>query len=461
MTTDLNDLVRRAFDDIIEAAGDLGPCPTSDDFLLVRQTMPPVPRRSLARIGTAGRSESTAHRWVAIAAGLLVVVGVGASAWVARRPDAPPTASGSIDLGSVDHFASGSVTEIDDPPLFVINDPSAGIAVFDARSTHLGCRLVPNTADEADSARVPDPDVGFVDPCHGSLFDRVGNKLAGPAPRSMDRFEVTIANQHVFVDVSQPIRGDSSTTPVYSGTDLDTTLPAVGRGWADPMDFSLSPDTNARLYNAWQTAIADCMHARGFNDHQPVSYPTNADFKDLVNPLDRRFATVMGYHELPAEPNDLNNYTGEISLASGECANAAYPEIWGRISEYINVNDQLRAGLSAAIAGFAGTEVGRSATSRWAACMAERGHEYPSRSDAIGAYADRPTISADEIITRLDDLDCDVAVSYTQAQHDWEQVQVDAWRQDQRETIDSALDLKQLVDQHLVEVEADQRESQD
>ena len=85
--------------------------------------------------------------------------------------------------------------------------------------------------------------------------------------------------------------------------------------------------------------------------------------------------------------------------------------------------------------------------------MAEHGHQYQSRSDAVNAFADRPTISADEIATRLDDLDCDVTVGYTQTQHDWEQARVDAWRQDESDTIDSALDQKQRVDQQLIEIE--------
>ncbi len=51
----------------------------------------------------------------------------------------------------------------------------------------------------------------------------------------------------------------------------------------------------------------------------------------------------------------------------------------------MNLNDQLRSGLSAAIAGFPDSAVGRAATSQWAACMAERDHPYRSRSDAMNA----------------------------------------------------------------------------
>ena len=457
MTADLDDVVRRAFDNIIGAAGDLGSCPAPNASQLARDDASRDLLRSGTRNGAAGHSASTARRWVAVAAGLLLVVGVGGIAWIEQRPDARPPASGTIDLGPVDRFGAGTVATIDDPPLFVVNDPSTGITVFDAHSTHLRCILVVNGSGTDDSDRSPNPDAGFVDPCHGSFFDRSGNKLGGPAPRGMDTYPVTITDEHLLVDLSQPITGDPATIPTYPGEGLDTALPLVGRAWADSMDFSLAPDDNARLYTAWQTAIAECMHGRGYNDYQPVPYPPNTDFQDRVNPLDRRYATIMGYHELPAEPVDPNTHTDESYVSAGDCANSAYADTFGRLRDYINVNDQLRGSLSAAIDDFPASDLGRAVTSRWAECMAERAHQYQSRVDAITAYAARPTIRAVEIATRLDDLDCDVEVGYTAAQHDWEQAQINTWRQDHRDAIQNALDQKQLVAQQLAEIEASQR----
>ena len=460
MTNDLQDAVRRAFGDIIDATGDLGPCPTTADGLLERQPSPAGLHGPRSRSDVDGSSTSGPHRWLAIAAGLLLVVGVGAIAWVAQRPDAATTSSGLTDLGPIDKFAPGSITAIDDPPLFVVNDPATRITVFDAHSTHLDCLLVTNDGTDT-TVGVPDLDVAFIDPCHGSLFDRAGNKLAGPAPRSMDRYPVTTSEQHVLVDLSEPIPGDPSTTPLYSGDALDLTLPIVGRGWADSMDFSLTRDTNASFYAAWQTAIAECMQTHGFDNYQPTPYPANGGFEDLVNPLDRRYATVMGYHELPAEPADPNTYTDDSRVQAGDCANAAYDSTWGRISAYTSLNDQLRSDLSAAIASFPDSDIGRAVSSRWAACMSERGHQYRSRGDAINAFADRPAISADEITTRLDDLNCDVAVGYTQTQHDWEKAQVDAWRNDYSDTIDAAIEEKEQVDQQLADIEMAQHEARD
>lgn len=452
MTINIEDVVRRAFDDIIDAAGDLGPCPTVDNG---RLTVTPGADRRRRRWTHDGAETSGASRWVAVAAGLLIVAGLGSVALVSQRHDAATTAPGTVvDIGSVDRFAVGSITSIDDPPLFVINDASTGIAVLDARSTHLECILVPNTADTGDAIRVPDPEVGFIDPCHGSLFNRAGDKLAGPAARSMDSYRVTITDQRVIVDLSQPIPGDAATTPNYSGEDLDSSLPIVGRAWADSMEFSLDRDTNAGLYNAWQTRIAMCMQAAGFSDYQAVEYPPNGSFEDLVNPLDRRYATVMGYHALPAEPNDPNPRDDATAVASGNCANTAMAEVWGPISEYTDLNDRLRSEIANAIDAFTESDVGIAATTQWAACMADVGYQFPSRLDVVLDYVDRPTISTEEITTRRDDLDCDLAVGYTQRQHDWEQAQIDIWQDDNREAIQQAIEQKQLVDQHLATLEA-------
>ena len=199
MTTNVEDVVRRAFDDIIDAAGDLGPCPTLDDNVTVQRT-PNADRRGQS--WTPVRAETSgARRWVAFAAALLIVVGVGSVALVART-----TGRSNVD-GWCGRSRTGRAVrgwfdrEKDHPPLFVINDASTGIAVLDAHSTHLECILVPNTGDTDDAARMPDPEVGFIDPCHGSLFDRAGNKLAGPAARSMDSYRVTIADQRVWADL--------------------------------------------------------------------------------------------------------------------------------------------------------------------------------------------------------------------------------------------------------------------
>ena len=58
----------------------------------------------------------------------------------------------------------------------------AGITALYQKCPHLGCR-VPNCASSQ----------WFECPCHGSQYNRVGEKKAGPAPRGMDRFIVSVS----------------------------------------------------------------------------------------------------------------------------------------------------------------------------------------------------------------------------------------------------------------------------
>ncbi len=74
---------------------------------------------------------------------------------------------------------------------------NAGVTALYQTCPHLGCRV---------------PECGtsqwFECPCHGSQYNRVGEKKGGPAPRGMDRFpmEVNAANE-LIVDTGQVIQG--------------------------------------------------------------------------------------------------------------------------------------------------------------------------------------------------------------------------------------------------------------
>ena len=57
-----------------------------------------------------------------------------------------------------------------------------GIVALYQKCPHLGCR-VPSCLTSQ----------WFECPCHGSQYNQVGEKKAGPAPRGMDRFPITIA----------------------------------------------------------------------------------------------------------------------------------------------------------------------------------------------------------------------------------------------------------------------------
>lgn len=65
---------------------------------------------------------------------------------------------------------------------------AGGLTALWQRCVHLGCR-------------VPwcDTSQGFECPCHGSKYNFVGEYIAGPAPRNLDRFAVEIVNGRLIV----------------------------------------------------------------------------------------------------------------------------------------------------------------------------------------------------------------------------------------------------------------------
>ena len=71
----------------------------------------------------------------------------------------------------------------------VLDGMKAGINALYQKCPHLGCR-VPSCVSSQ----------WFECPCHGSKYNQVGEKKAGPAPRGMDRFPVLIADGRVTVD---------------------------------------------------------------------------------------------------------------------------------------------------------------------------------------------------------------------------------------------------------------------
>jgi len=63
-----------------------------------------------------------------------------------------------------------------------------GILALYQRCVHLGCRVPWCSSSQ-----------WFECPCHGSQYNRVGEKKGGPAPRGLDRFAVTIDNSGTVV----------------------------------------------------------------------------------------------------------------------------------------------------------------------------------------------------------------------------------------------------------------------
>jgi cytochrome b6-f complex iron-sulfur subunit len=70
---------------------------------------------------------------------------------------------------------------------------------------HLGCQ-VPQLCGQSQ---------WFECLCHGSKYSILGEKRDGPAPRGMDRFEVTVADGVYVIDTSQIVTGDPPGTITF------------------------------------------------------------------------------------------------------------------------------------------------------------------------------------------------------------------------------------------------------
>jgi len=77
-----------------------------------------------------------------------------------------------------------------------LNGMEAGVVALYQKCVHLGCR-VPSCPTSQ----------WFECPCHGSQYNQVGEKKAGPAPRGLDRFAMTVANSSLTVDTGAIIQG--------------------------------------------------------------------------------------------------------------------------------------------------------------------------------------------------------------------------------------------------------------
>jgi len=78
----------------------------------------------------------------------------------------------------------------------VLQGIKMGYVALWQKCPHLGCK-VPSCSTSQ----------WFECPCHGSQYNRVGEKKAGPAPRGMDRFPVIIDGDKVIIDTGSPSLG--------------------------------------------------------------------------------------------------------------------------------------------------------------------------------------------------------------------------------------------------------------
>lgn len=122
--------------------------------------------------------------------GALLIGAAGYTGYEALRPLASGAGGAKITVGTTSTFATGTSTYVSAGRMYIVN-ANDYLFALSQKCPHLGCH-VPYCES---SGR-------FECPCHGSIYDLAGEYIAGPAPRGMDRYEVTLEGQSVVVDTS-------------------------------------------------------------------------------------------------------------------------------------------------------------------------------------------------------------------------------------------------------------------
>ena len=104
---------------------------------------------------------------------------------------------GKINAGRVAEFKPGSINQVQAGRFFISHTDDGLIAMWQS-CTHLGC-TVPWVEGEGQ----------FHCPCHGSMYNKKGEVIGGPAPRPLDLFPITIDKGEVVVDTGSPIQRSS------------------------------------------------------------------------------------------------------------------------------------------------------------------------------------------------------------------------------------------------------------
>ncbi len=131
------------------------------------------------------------------AAGSIILTGSYLSPNVVKEP---PT---RFKAGLPENYPPGSVTLDKEQKVFIVRAREGYFYALSAVCTHLGC--ITNWKAEEGLVACP---------CHGSKFDREGNKIAGPAPRSLPRFQMSLDDQWQLVIDTSVIVSDESTLKV-------------------------------------------------------------------------------------------------------------------------------------------------------------------------------------------------------------------------------------------------------
>ena len=165
-----------------------------------------IERRTASPVGGSGVpvrrgfwTRRTALRWAGWGTimALLAQAGVGFGTFF--WPKKVGAFGGEVNAGNVADMKVGDIKLVNEGKCYVSRVPEGVLALW-WKCPHLGCTVPwkpndPSMDTLASSGR-------FNCPCHGSIYDRYGNIIAGPAPRPMDLFQVAVREGKIYVNTN-------------------------------------------------------------------------------------------------------------------------------------------------------------------------------------------------------------------------------------------------------------------
>jgi menaquinol-cytochrome c reductase iron-sulfur subunit len=111
-----------------------------------------------------------------------------AQSWLRLGP------TSKVELGTPTLFTvaiqtqTGWIATTEEVSVYVLSTDGRNYAAMSNICTHLGCRI-----------RWIAEQNQFFCPCHNGVFDVSGNVVAGPPPRPLDRFDIKVEEDQLFV----------------------------------------------------------------------------------------------------------------------------------------------------------------------------------------------------------------------------------------------------------------------
>jgi Rieske Fe-S protein len=140
---------------------------------------------------------------LAIVAGIGALMGVPTIAYLVSPAKArgglgvdpiPIGSVGKVPIGEPTLFKAaverktGWVTQSEELAFYVLTEDGRDFIAMSNVCTHLGCRV-----------RWVDDEEQFFCPCHNGVFSKNGTVISGPPPRALDRFELSVVEEQLFV----------------------------------------------------------------------------------------------------------------------------------------------------------------------------------------------------------------------------------------------------------------------